>query len=122
MEKVIEFVVAHPFLTALAVLLTGGVVKSVFSGGNKQRSFVVPEDRSGKNLKEVEDEKDDEDEKPDMTKITILNQAGRIIDEFTTETDSVSYDSSDGDLEFSGPNGKQIIYLLGNLSAKIVDL
>lgn len=114
MDKFWNFLNAHPaaflIVCACAFIVALMLVVKVLIGKPKMIGTDLP----------VEPE---EDEKPDMARITILAGDGKVIEEVVVETDSINYDDNHGSyLSYENAEGEEVIYLLGTHSAKITEL
>lgn len=114
MDKLWDFSNAHPVVffsvCAFAFFVALMLVAKVLIGKPKMIGTGMP----------VESEEND---KPEMTRITILASDGKVIEEVVVETDSINYDDGHGSyLSYENADGKNVVYMLGTHSAKMTDL
>ena len=112
MDKIQSLAGGHPVLTCVVVAIAVIILMALFAGycGEKRGALdasMMPR----------------EEDKPEMTKITILASDGKVIEEVTVESDTIIYDSADGVyIEYTNAEGKDVIYILGTHSVKMTDL
>lgn len=108
-KKAAEFVEIHPYL---ALILLALAVLSLLYGMTRGDKAPVSELDSP-----------EEDDKPDMTLIKILDREGKVIEEVTVETDSINYNDGSGSyVSYDNADGKNVVFLLGTYSVKMTDL
>jgi hypothetical protein len=64
--------------------------------------------------------KDSEVEEDDLTRVTILGVDGKVLESLVATSDSIDF--SEGYVQFETKEGQRVMYLLGQLSAKLEDI
>jgi len=112
MDKILSLAGDHVVLTFVVVSIVAIFLMVIFSAYFGENRGAPDTSMSSR-----------EEDKPAMTQIIIMASDGKVIEELTVETDSVTYDDSDGVyIRFENAEGKDVIYILGTHSVKMTDL